>query len=74
MQTAIELLKRVMEVIESTDPDSDDFLDSGADSLEMLLDLEEEVCECIFEHTGAYPKRSRKKFDFDHYDVPSQFE
>jgi len=48
---AIELAHKVLHVIDTTDPDSEEFLDSGADSLDLLFDLKEEL-ELLIEMRG----------------------
>jgi ABC-type transporter Mla subunit MlaD len=51
-----QLLHSILEIIDSTDPESDEFLDSGADSLDKLLELEDEIRDAIETLTGRYPK------------------
>jgi ABC-type transporter Mla subunit MlaD len=63
LQAATDMLRRVLEVIESTDPDSDSFLDSGADSIDLLLELDEDIRDLLLDIEGEYPKRSKQKFD-----------
>ena len=48
---ALELAQKVLHVIDTTDPDSEEFLDSGADSLDLLLDLKDEL-EILLELKG----------------------
>tara|TARA_R110002096_G_scaffold66682_2_gene162222 strand:- start:35494 stop:35682 length:189 start_codon:yes stop_codon:yes gene_type:complete len=57
-----QLLRSVLDVIDSTDPDSEAFLDSGADSIDMLLELEADIRDAIEELTGEYPI-SKKEFE-----------
>ena len=48
---ALELAQKVLHVIDTTDPDSEEFLDSGADSLDLLLELKDGL-ELLLELKG----------------------
>jgi len=74
MNPAIELLTRVLHVIDTTDPESEDYLDSGADSLDILLEMEEDIRDFIFEQTGTYPSPVREQFDFNAEKSPVEWE
>ena len=74
MNTAIQLLTKVLHVIDTTDPESDDFIDSGADSVSLLHDIEEDIRDFIFEQTGVYPQSASAKFDFDAENVPTEWD
>lgn len=56
-----QLLHSVLDVIDSTDPESEAFLDSGADSIDTLLELEADIRDAIEELTGKYPV-SKKEY------------
>tara|TARA_R110000824_G_C15060426_1_gene662343 strand:+ start:720 stop:923 length:204 start_codon:yes stop_codon:yes gene_type:complete len=49
------LLKEVLHVIDTTNPEAAAHLDSGADSMQLLIELEEEIRDTIFELSGVYP-------------------
>jgi hypothetical protein len=61
-QEIAQLLLSVLRVIDSTDTESSDFIDSGADSVGMLMELEEEIRDTVLDLTGTYPKAA-KEFD-----------
>lgn len=60
-----DLLRRILHVIDTTDPEADVYLDSGADSIDLLLELDEEIRDAVFEITGTYPVTRKTEYDFD---------
>jgi hypothetical protein len=65
LQESVDLLHKVLAVIDSTDPDSETYEDSGADSIAMLLELDDEIRDWIFVVTGAYPETQKVPHDFN---------
>jgi acyl carrier protein len=74
MNTAIELLMKVLHVVDTTDPESEAHLDSGADSLDILLEMEEDIRDFIYDQTGTYPSPVREQFDFNAEKSPVEWE
>jgi hypothetical protein len=71
MNTAIELLMRVLHVVDTTDSDN---TDNDSDSVSALLEIEEEIRDFIYDQTGTYPSPVREQFDFNSEKSPVEWE
>jgi hypothetical protein len=65
-QQCLNLLYRVIEVIDSTDPESVDNLDSGADSIALLCELNDDIRDLICSITGIYPEVTKEDHDINY--------
>jgi len=57
------LIRRIIHVIDTTNPDCVHCMDSGADSIELLCELEDELRDTVLELTGTYPSVELEEFD-----------
>lgn len=59
LKEAIKTLRRVLDVIETADSETPE------DTVEMLLELDEDIRDLILDVEGAYPKTRKKLFDIN---------
>jgi len=57
------LLREVLHVIDTANPDCVHHLDSGADSIELLCNLEDELRDTVLDLCGVYPAVELEQFD-----------